>query len=50
MKTLQDVRRDLKEIRYYYSKQKLFDSTAQSVVGNAVLEKVQRQHTGGFGV
>ena len=42
MKTMQEVRQDLNEIRYYYSKQKLFDSTAQSVVGNAVLEKVQR--------
>ncbi len=39
MLSLAQIRTDLKEIRYYYSKQKLFDSLSKSVAENAVIEK-----------
>lgn len=42
MVTMQAIREDLKEIRYYYSKQKLFDSASKCVVESSVLEKVNR--------
>ena len=40
--TMQQVRNDLKEIRYYYSKRKDFESAAKCVVESAVTEKVNR--------
>jgi len=42
MLTKQKVREDLKEIRYYYSKQKMFDDAGKTVVQSAVLEKVSK--------
>jgi hypothetical protein len=42
MLTLKKVREDLSEIRYYYSKQKVFDTAAKTVVQSSVLDKVTR--------
>ncbi len=41
MVTMKQVREDLREIRYYYSKQKEFEA-AKCVVESAVFEKVNR--------
>jgi len=43
--TLKEIREDLKEIRYYYSKQKLFESAARAVVQSSVISKVARYNT-----
>ena len=40
--TLNQVRDDLKEIRYYYSMKELFDSAANTVKPVALLNKVAR--------
>ena len=40
--TLNQVREDLKEIRYYYSMKELFDSAANTVKPVALLNKVAR--------
>lgn len=40
--TIQKIREDLKDIRYYYSKQKIFDSNLKIVVQSSVVEKVNR--------
>lgn len=42
MLTKQQIREDLKDIRYYYSKQKLFDSASKTIVQSSVIEKVNR--------
>ena len=42
MLTINQVREDLKEIRYYYSMQDLFDSAANTVKPIALLNKVER--------
>lgn len=42
MLTINQVREDLKEIRYYYSMQELFDSAANTVKPVAILNKVER--------
>ena len=42
MKSLSQIREDLKDIRYYYSKQKMFDGLAKSVVQNEVVEKATK--------
>lgn len=42
MLTNQEIRRDLKDIRYYYSKQKLFEDASKTIVQNTVLEKVSK--------
>ena len=42
MLTINQVREDLKEIRYYYSMQELFDSAANTVKPIALLDKVER--------
>ena len=42
MLTINQVREDLKEIRYYYSMQELFDSAANTVKPIAILNKVER--------
>jgi hypothetical protein len=42
MLTLANIREDLKEIRYYYSRKELFDSAFKQVASNAVLEKVRK--------
>ena len=42
MLTINQVREDLKEIRYYYSMQELFDSAANTVKPLALLNKVER--------
>ena len=40
MVTIKQIREDLKEIRYYYSKQKDFDKAAKYVVESSVTKKV----------
>lgn len=40
--TLEQIHADLRDIRYYYSKQELFDSATVRVVQNSILEKVKR--------
>lgn len=42
MLTLQRIRKDLRDIRYYYSKQKDFDKAAPIVGKNSVLDKVSK--------
>ena len=42
MVTMQAIREDLREIRYYYSKQKMFEDSSKYVVARSVLEKVNR--------
>lgn len=42
MKTLDKIREDLKEIRYYYSRQHYFDEAAKKVGTSTVLDKVHR--------
>ena len=42
MVTMQQVRDDLKEIRYYYSKRKDFEAASKCVVESAVTYKVNR--------
>lgn len=42
MLTINQVREDLREIRFYYSMQSLFDSAANSVRPVAILNKVER--------
>ena len=42
MVSLDKIRKDLKEIRYYYSRKELFDESTRCVATNGVLEKVRR--------
>lgn len=42
MKTLTEIREDLKEIRYYYSRKKMFDEASRLVGASSVMEKVNR--------
>ena len=41
MKTKEEVREDLKEIRYYCSKQRDFENAARTVGSSTVVEKVK---------
>lgn len=40
--TVEKIREDLKEIRYYYSRKELFDEGTRCVAPNSILEKVRR--------
>jgi hypothetical protein len=40
MLSIKKIREDLRDIRYYYSKQKMFDAAAKTVVQSSVLNKV----------
>ena len=42
MISISQIRQDLRDIRYYYSKQKMFDGLANSVGQNDVVEKAMR--------
>lgn len=42
MVTMQAIREDLRQIRYYYSKKKAFEDAAKYVIPSSVLEKVDR--------
>lgn len=42
MLTLETIRADLKEIRYYYMRESQFNTAFEQVASNAILEKVQR--------
>lgn len=39
---LKTIHNDLKEIRYYYSKQKQFDSASRTVIASAVVDTVNK--------
>lgn len=41
MKTLDNIRDDLKEIRYYYSRKKMFDDAFKLIGANSVVAKAQ---------
>lgn len=41
MKTKEEVREDLKEIRYYCSKQRDFENAAKTIGSSAAIEKVK---------
>lgn len=38
--TANAIRKDLKEIRYYYSRQSVFDKVTESVGKNAILDRI----------
>ncbi|MBE5745672.1 MAG: hypothetical protein E7359_00050 [Clostridiales bacterium] len=40
MKTLNKIREDLKDIRYYYSRKEIFEKVSDSVGENTILEKI----------
>jgi len=40
--TLNEIREDLKDIRYYYSRKKLFDSVVSEIGSNTIEQKLQR--------
>lgn len=42
MITLNEIRKDLKEIRYYYLRKKMFDEAFESTGVNTVVEKVKK--------
>lgn len=42
MITLNEIRQDLKDIKYYYSRKKLFDEGFESTGVNAVVDKVKK--------
>lgn len=44
MKSIESIREDLREIRYYYSMKSVFDSASNTVKPIALLSKVQRYH------
>ena len=41
MKTLNKIREDLKDIRYYYSRKEVFEKVSDSVGENKILEKLE---------
>lgn len=42
MLTLSAIRKDLKEIRYYYARQKVFEEGSKEVGNSSILEKVYK--------
>jgi len=42
MKNLNEIRTDLKEIQYYYTRKELFDKSLDTVGTNSVIEKVRK--------
>ena len=42
MVSLDKIREDLREVRYYYTRKELFDETFKSISTNVILEKVYR--------
>ena len=44
MKTFEEIREDLREIRYYYSMQKIFDSAENTLKPALLLLKVRKYH------
>lgn len=42
MATIKEIRADLREIRYYYSKKKEFEDAAKYVIPSSILNKVDR--------
>ena len=45
MVSLEEIRGDLKEIRYYYSRKEHFDKAFAEVTSNSVLEKVHKYNS-----
>ncbi len=42
MLTLQEIRNDLRDIRYYYGMKEMFDKSADTIKPLAIIEKVNR--------
>ena len=42
MLSLNKIREDLREVRYYYTRKELFDETFENITKNVILEKVYR--------
>ncbi len=42
MVTLTEIRADLRYIKYYYARRKMFDQTSSVVGRNAIMEKVEK--------
>lgn len=42
MVSMQEIRKDLREIRYYYAKQKDLDKASKEIAENAISEKVNK--------
>ena len=42
MLSLSEIRRDLSEIRYYYSRREVFDEAFRTVSANSILDKVKK--------
>lgn len=40
--TIQEIRQDLRDIRYYYSKKEQFDRASNIILPKALLEKIER--------
>ena len=45
MFSLDDIREDLKDVRYYYMRKNVFDSSVKSVGRNIIREKVDRYNS-----
>lgn len=43
--SINEIREDLKNIRYYYGRKKLFDEASANVGSNAVMEKIDTYNT-----
>ena len=43
--TIRQVKEDLREIRYYYGKQKELDGASRTVGTSSITEKIERYHT-----
>ncbi len=43
--TIRQVKEDLREIRYYYAKQKELDGASRTVGASSITEKIERYHT-----
>lgn len=44
--TLQEVKSDLKQIRYYYAHEKEFEGATRIIGGSGILEKIEKYNTG----
>ncbi len=42
MVTMQEIREDLRQIRYYYSKKEMFENATKYIVASSVVDKVNR--------
>lgn len=45
MISMKQLREDLKEVRYYYSRRQLFDEASKTIGAHEIVSKVQRYNT-----